>query len=91
MPEVNIEHEAVSYTKETRTFSVELSSLGDRNVEQACTRRAPILVSNPETGVSRIMHWQKNDTDGSGEDIYGYNYEGKGTDGKPFKFLFIND
>jgi len=92
MSVVNVKHGAVHFNKETQTFSVELSSLQNSKVDNACHSRANIVAHNPETGAKVTMTFVKADMDGSNEDCYGWNYQGTNPDnGRSFKFLFIND
>lgn len=79
-------HPAISYNKKTRTFSAEISSLGD------CGRvDSSVTFFNQKTGNSVVLKHHKTDKDSSGEDIYGWRYKGIGIDGKEFYFLLIND
>ena len=69
------------YTGRNKTFSIEISEW----TEFAHSKIIKLI--NPETGNHRLFNFVKRDTDGSNEDIYGWNYESK--DG--FKLLIIND
>jgi len=89
---LNIDHPAIHYNKEGKTFSVELSDLGRNDVNHACIMGSPITVCNPLTNKRIKMFQFTADTDGSGEDIYGFWYKGYNTDTNvEFEFLFIND
>ena len=71
-----------SYHKETKTFVSEISLLaGSIDTIHYFT------LYNPKTGNSKIFNLKSIDKDGSGEDIYGWNYE---TD-CGLKALIIND
>ena len=92
MSVVNVKHGAVHFDNDTQTFSVELSSLSNVKVSNACHNRVPIVAHNPETGNKVTMTFVKADMDGSQEDTYGWNYKGfNPSNGRSFKFLFIND
>jgi hypothetical protein len=89
---LNIKHPAIHYNKHSLTFSVELSDLSNADVNRACREGSPIYVFNPTTNRQIKMIQFTVDTDGSGEDIYGFWY--KGVNPKTtveFEFLFIND
>ena len=89
---VDITHPAIGYDKEDTTFSAELSDIETVrfSITDLCYRGAPIWAINPKTGVQVKMTRFKVDTDGSGEDTYGWWYHGS-HEGKHIKFLFIND
>jgi len=89
---VDITHPAIGYNKEDTTFSAELSDIETVrfSITDLCHRGAPIWARNPKTGVQVKMTRFKVDTDGIGEDTYGWWYKGS-HEGKLIKFLFIND
>ncbi len=68
------------WNPKTKTFSGELSDL-------CINPEKEIKVTVLESGNNKIFTQVSVDKDGSGEDIYGYNY--KSLDG--FKLLLIND
>ena len=90
---IDISHPMIHFAKEDNTFSAELSDIEKTRFEitNLCYRAAPIWVKNPKTGNVVKMTRFKVDTDGSGEDTYGWWYRGTGVKGRSFKFLFIND
>lgn len=81
----------IGWNKEGRYFAAELSDISLNSIDLQCHRHEPITLVNPKTGKTCVITWVKDDKDGSGEDTYGFNYEGIGEDGKKFGFLFIND
>ena len=91
---INITHPAILWDPSDSTFAAELSSLETTRFEitNMCRRAAPIWVENPKTCKMIKMTRSSVDTDGSGEDVYGWWYRGfNPANGKSFKFLFIND
>ena len=89
MAKVNVTHEAIHYDKTDRTFSVELSSLGDSAIDRACSMGSTITAVNPKTGNRIQMIRFKVDKDSDG-DVHGYWYRANVESGQ-VKFLFIND
>ena len=73
----------ISYNKETKTFSEEISCLPNFG---GLPKRINIL--NPKTNVSKIFIFTHKDTDGSGEDTYGWWFLNVETG---VKLLIIND
>ena len=91
---INIKHPMIHWNAEDATFSAELLDIESTRFEilRLCSCATPIYVENPTTGRRVRMTRVEVDTDGSGEDVYGWLYRGwcQAT-GKSFKFLFIND
>jgi hypothetical protein len=91
---INIKHPMIHWNPEESIFSAELSDIESTRFEivKLCHRGIPIYVENPTTGRRIRMTRVGVDTDGSGEDVYGWRYRGfcQAT-GKSFRFLFIND
>jgi hypothetical protein len=89
---LDVTHPAIHYDSSDRTFSAELSSLGNKEIDRLCFEGKNIWVYNPKTNKQIMMHRTKTDTDSSGEDVYGWWYRGYNYDkGVSFFFLFIND
>jgi hypothetical protein len=91
---ISVNHPAIGFDPKDQTFAAELSSLERVRFEitELCYRGAPIYVLNEKTGKQLKMTRFKIDQDGSGEDTYGWWYRGfNPTNGRSFKFLFIND
>jgi hypothetical protein len=81
-PKYDISTDYLHYNKEDRTLSVEISDLPDD-----FETKHELVVYNPKTGNTKLFKHYKNDTDGSGEDVYGYRY--KSSEG--IELLIIND
>lgn len=89
---LNVTHPAIHWNAVDQAFSCELSDISLNQIDLQCHRHEPIELMNPKTGVKVTMTWVKDDMDGSGEDIYGFNYIGYNpSTRKHFTFLFIND
>lgn len=70
----------VHYNKITRRFSAELS-------EFPIAITQTIILRNPKTGTEVRFFLDHKDTDGSGEDIYGWHYNSE----EGYKLLIVND
>jgi hypothetical protein len=86
---INISHPQVDgcYNKATKTFTFEIAELehSEAGVGNFFKTKGLVLY-NPKTKMSITMNLVKTDKDGSGEDTYGWHFEGDG-----FKAHIIND
>lgn len=73
------------YNKETKTFSVEASS---KNIRAGVVPPAIVYLLSMKSNKYMKFFRFKTDTDGSGEDIYGWWYK---DEYENFKLLIIND
>lgn len=77
------------WNKGTKTFSVEISE-----IEQICdsnynmSHNNTVIVVDVDTKKELLFIYVSTDKDGSGEDVYGWNYENKKSN---CKLLIIND
>jgi uncharacterized Zn finger protein (UPF0148 family) len=71
------------YNKQSKTFAVELSEMGD-----SATTARTLYLRNPKTGVKVKFNRVGEDKDSTNEDTYGYRYESENGD---VKLLIIND
>lgn len=76
------------WQKSTKSFVAEVSELKESNF---IYKRESFIGVNSKTNTELTFKFVSLDTDGSGEDIYGFRYEGITTDNKVVKVLFIND
>lgn len=80
----------LNYDKKDKCFSEEISMLqhsGVTNINALYHEVCDVTLYNPVTGKSKVFSLKKVDKDGSGEDIYGWNFATK--DG--LRLLIIND
>ena len=84
-----IKTDHLDYNPKTKTFCEEISTL-ESFYKMKISNPTPnsIFVLNPSTGNSKLFVYEGKDTDGSGEDIYGWRYINKETG---LKLLLIND
>lgn len=75
----------ISHFKGEKRFACDISDLGD--VPGFFGGILVFRLRNPRTDGSMVFNLQRIETDGSGEDVYGWRYIG--TDG--YRFLIIND
>jgi hypothetical protein len=71
----------LTYNKKTKTFSCYASECISGGIAESYS------VTNPKTKESRLFNQTHVDTDGSGEDVYGWNYKTQ----CGIKLLIIND
>ncbi len=77
---------------DTQEFIAELSDLErQEEVERAARYGHPVTIQNPKTGRSLQLRPTVVDRDGTGEDIYGWNYRGVLENGQWINLLIIND
>lgn len=91
---INVIHPAISFNAKDSTFVAELSDIeGVRGeITRLCRQGTPIYVYNPITRTQIRMTRCKVDSSDGGEDIAGWWYRGfNQSNGRSFKFLFIND
>ena len=75
------------WSKESNCIAFELSDSESMNIYLGSPSQNAIVVENTTSGNARRFEFVQKDTDGSGEDTYGWRYKSK--DG--IKLLIIND
>lgn len=75
------------YNENRNIFVAEISELRYKVKEHFICGQDMINLVNPETGNSQAFKFSHRDEDGSGEDIYGWNYKSE----EGIKLLIIND
>ena len=75
-----------SWNKKENYLGMYISDVEDRMSEEFMWKVVEVI--NEDTGNSRKFEHYRTDTDGTGEDIYGWNYIDKKTG---MKLLIIND
>lgn len=81
---MTISTDSLHYTPKSRTFSAELSDLKNQYLGGLDS----ITLTNPKTKTSKEYKHYKTDMDGSGEDVYGWNFKNEETN---TYLLLIND